>query len=857
MKRIILIYILLIFIFSPFLSRVKDNPYSLLAQNDTIPKINKTSIDTVITKKKSDLDTIVNYKASDSLTYNIKTKSMRLKSNAQIDYKVQKLNADIITINFDNSTLTSSSDTTKEKSKRTYPKFADGTQSFIGSNILYNFKTNQGTISTGETEITDGFYYGTKIKRVSENELFIQDGCYTTCNHPHPHYYFGSPKMKVIVKDKIFIDPIIFYVEDVPLFILPVGLYFPNKSGRQSGLIIPSPYFSNNRGVSIEDFGYYFALSDYYDTQIKASFYSKGGFTLKNFTRFKKKYSFSGNVNLEYGKTRYSPDDEYTSNWKLGLNYNQTITPQSNIVANLNFSSSDYNRNTTNNFNSRITQYISSNADYTESFDNGSSFSISYSRNQNIITNTYDQTMPRISYSLPNINPLKNLIKPTSSWSWLRDVSFSYSGNAIYSESKSKLDSDFVQSYKTKIVHSPRISISPKLGHFTINPYFDFSFNNYFRQVDYTFDNTDSSKHKNFRNGFFTEYNYRLGFDVSTVLWGVAKPKIFGINSIRHKLTPKIGFSYTPDLSDPKYGFYSKYVNPITNTEEIYSRYAEDDGGIASRSLQNNITYSLGNTFDIGIKQDSGNDKRVSLLNLTISGSYNLAADSLKMRDISMSFSVPQIAGFNLSGYGAFTPYAEEFGFIPGTKKYGYRLVNKLLLDQGRGLLMMKNFSVNLNTSFTDEGISIYQSKQDKNDSVSLGDRFNKRVNYEEDEFDNWGDNSSGYSPLRPKWNLSLGINYSYSRLSRFANNESFNIRANYSMSITQTWALTASASYDFINKELQAPMVSLTKTLHCWDLMFDWYPSGINRGFYLRFAISAPQLQDLKIEKRRNPLDY
>ena len=853
--------ILIIFILSSFYAnsvicqteQLTNNKVSLL---DTT-KTNNNVIDTTIKKRKSSLDTIVKFKASDSLIYNLKTKSMKLKNDAQIDYKLQKLEADIIILNFDNSTLNAESDGSKTKSKRIYPKFSDAGQSFVGSKILYNFKSNQGTISVGETEITDGFYYGSKIKRVSETELFIQDGCYTTCNHPHPHYYFGSPKMKVSVQDKIFIDPIIFYVEDVPLFILPIGLYFPNKSGRQSGLIIPSPYFSNNRGVSIEDFGYYFALSDYYDTQVKASYYSKGGFTLKNTTRFKKKYSFSGNVNLEYGKTRDNPDDSYTTNWKLGLNYNQIITPQSNLVANLNFSSSNFNRNTTNNFNSRITQYISSNADYSESFDNGSSFSISYSRNQNIINNTYDQTMPRIAYSLPNSNPFKKYIKPTSTLSWLRDVTFSYSGSGNYSESKSQLDSGFVQSYKTKLVHNPRISISPKLGHFTFNPYLDFSFNNYFRKVTYNYDETNNIKQKSFEKGLFTEYNYRLGFDISTVLWGVIKPKIFGINSIRHKFSPKIGFSYTPDLSDPKYGFYAKYVNPISNSTEIYSRYTEDDGGIASRSLQNNITYSFGNSFDIGLRQDTGLDKRVNLLNLTVSGSYNLAADSLKLKDVSVNFSVPQIAGFNLSGYGSFTPYAEEFGFIPGINKYGYRLVNKLLINEGRGLLMMKQFSINLNTTFSDEGISLFSNTKDKKDSISLGDRFNKRVNYEEDDFDSWGDNSSGYSPLRPKWNLSLGVNYSYTRVSRFQNNESFNIRANYSMNITQTWALTASTSYDFVNKELQAPTLSLSKTLHCWDLIFDWYPSGINRGFYLKFAISAPQLQDLKLEKRRNPLDY
>ena len=271
-----------------YLSKAQDNISDSLA----IGKNSAEKIDTVKVNTKSSLDTIVKYEAKDSLIYNLKSKTMRLKTEAKIDYKIQKLNSDHIILNFDNSTLIAESDTTKAPRLRQYPKFADGGQSFIGSRIYYNFKTNQGTISLGETEITDAFYYGAKIKRVSENELFVEDGCYTNCDDPHPHYYFGSPKMKVIVQDKIFIDPIIFYVEDLPIFIMPIGLYFPNKTGRQSGIIIPSFFYSKTRGMTIEDFGVYLALSDYYDTQFDFDYYTKGGYNITNRTRWKLKNNF-------------------------------------------------------------------------------------------------------------------------------------------------------------------------------------------------------------------------------------------------------------------------------------------------------------------------------------------------------------------------------------------------------------------------------------------------------------------------------------------------------------------------------------------------------------------------------------
>ena len=64
--------------------------------------------------------------------------------------------------------------------------------------------------------------------------LFVEDGKFTTCDLDHPHYYFGSPTMKITVKDKIVARPIFLYIADVPVFALPFGI-FPSERGRRSG----------------------------------------------------------------------------------------------------------------------------------------------------------------------------------------------------------------------------------------------------------------------------------------------------------------------------------------------------------------------------------------------------------------------------------------------------------------------------------------------------------------------------------------------------------------------------------------------------------------------------------------------
>jgi len=56
--------------------------------------------------------------------------------------------------------------------------------------------------------------------------------------------------------------------------------------------------------VVLEKFGYYFAASDYWDTQLSADYFSKGGYMLHNKTVVKVGDDLNTSVSLDYGKTR-------------------------------------------------------------------------------------------------------------------------------------------------------------------------------------------------------------------------------------------------------------------------------------------------------------------------------------------------------------------------------------------------------------------------------------------------------------------------------------------------------------------------------------------------------------------------
>ncbi len=79
------------------------------------------------------------------------------------------------------------------------------------------------------------------------------------------------------------------------------------------------------------------------------------------------------------------------------------------------------------------------------------------------------------------------------------------------------------------------------------------------------------------------------------------------------------------------------------------------------------------------------------------------------------------------------------------------------------------------------------------------------------------------------------------------------NVSSSLSFSITKNWKFTFSAGYDLVQKQVTAPYITIYRDLHCWEMNFNWYPTGVYRGFRFEIRIKAPQLQDVKITKESN----
>lgn len=817
----------------------------------------------VVQTKRSGLDSTVTYSSRDSTVFSLKKRTMLLKGDAEISLKQQKLNAESIEIDFNGSIVKAEGVQDSINGNIGYPRFEDNGEEFTGKTILFNLETRKGTITLGESKADEGgYYYGAKVKKDADNTLFIQNGCYTTCTKPHPHFYFGASKMKVVTNDRVFMENISFVVEDVPIITLPLGIYVPNKTGRTSGLLFNIPFVSTADGIVAQNLGYFWAINDYMDAQFTADIFSKTGYLLRNVWRYAVQNNVNGSLSIEYGRRRPDAQSEYVNSWRIIGNHQQTINPQTRITATFNIATSSFINRFAGELSDRLTQSLFSNAGYSTSFDNGTTLGIDVAATQNIVTKEYSVN-PNITYNVPTFFPLKSL---TNGHSWLNDIGISYFVRGAFSHNSVRSitnripgnpllsDTIFQERNSSVIRHNPSISISPKLGYFSLTPSISYSENWYFRSLTRSVNQIDSAITESVEMSALPmrETQFQASLGIGTRLFGLIKPRMFGINAIRHTFSPTLSFSYVPEYTARNSNNIRTYRDLRSNRDVEYSRF-ELDGGRGANRGSTFINYSLSNRFEAKLKQSDTADRNAELLQFDVSGSYAMALDSLNWSAITMAFRTPSIGMFNLNGNAGFTLYDEEknsFGVMSP--------INALLLERGKGLARLTYASVNITAQFASGTMTLGSEKNDSSSTQQwsyTGDRFTARTIDERDNVDYFGERGMGGRPLQFPWSMSTSVTYYYGEPIKGMINRRFDARADIDVRLTSTLNIRSSFSYDVINAMIVAPSISIIKDLDCWELSANWYPTGFNQGFIIRFAAKASQLRDLQLIKRNLPI--
>ncbi len=833
------IIILLTIISLPVLSQQSGDSLLYVPINDTL----KSAVDT---NRQGDVDAIIEYSATDSAIFDVSGDKLMLYNDAQLKYKEYDLKAARIILYRESSIMEAIGvpDTSKAGKFIGKPIFMEGDKRYDALKLRYNFSTRKGVIDMGSTELEGGYYLGEKIKKVDEDTYFIQNGRYTTCDKAEPDYYFGSPKLKVMQGDKVVAEPVYLFIDDVPIFALPFGI-FPNHSGRSSGLIPPAYGEDPTYGRYLSHLGYFWVVNDYYDLAVQGNYYTKGRIDLSTRFRYVLRYKLSGSVDIGGSKIRLGEftdnDKTFSDEWKIGIYHNQTIDPTTTLTANVNFlSSKNYYNTSTNNLSDLLRQNALSNVTLNK-FWEGTPYSISvnYSRDQNLSTGEISQVIPSVNFNRSQTFPFRGKNTSLFALKWYESVSLSYNSQLLYKDEKrlvnsAIIDGNFNRNTRGGIRQAVGLNAPIKVSEFSFSPFFNYNEIWYNKSIEKIFNPADSTVTTNNVNGFKAFRYFSTGVSLTTRLIGLFNTRIFGIRGFRHTVTPAITYSYQPDFSKPQWNVYKSYINQYGQGVK-YSLYEREVFGGAPSGEQQALNFSVGNVFEMKVKDTDSTDTKFQLLNLSAGINYNFAADSLRFSELGLSYRT-QIGSFlNIGGGATFNLYK----YVDGAGR-----INKFLWNEDKKLAQLTNFNISLSTTL--QGGQTVEEK----DSTKAEEELDQTSTQESEYVGVYGDKPVDFSI---PWSVTLGYNYSISKPNPSIITKYSNISGNLNFNLTRNWKFTFSAGYDIFQQQFSTPYITIYRDLHCWEMSFNWVPTGIYRGYKFELRIKAPQLQDIKVTKQTN----
>jgi hypothetical protein len=808
-------------------------------QRDTLPAPGQPLPQPPDTGAGGGIDTVVEYSARDSIVFILPTKTMSLYSRSKLRYERMELESERVQIDWRTATMRAqgvpdSSDSAGGGGFAGTPVMKDGPEQYSGRELSYNFRTKRGKIDLGATKIEDGVYNGETIKKTVDGDLFVRDGRYSTCDLPEPHFYFGSPKMKVGVRDKVVAEPIFLYVSNVPVFGLPFAV-LPNRAGRRSGIIAPGFGEDPQRGKFLSHLGFYWATSDYMDVAFRSDIYTKGGWALYGDYRYALRYDFTGSLKGDYKHlfTGEPSDPKRTeeNSYRLNLTHAQEFDPTTKLGVNFTFTSANSLTNSLN-LSQALNQNIVSNATLSRSWEGTpNSISINVGRTQDLRNGNITTTLPGLNFNHSQSFPFRSGGSGADETrSWYEDVSLGYGANfvnrlASYDKTVSGVygaggDPDSLGSATAReqdrnrtLAQNLSLNFAPRLGHVTVSPSVSYRDDRTFIENDVPGANpADStllvSKQTSSRkSGVLT-----AALSANTKFYGMAQPGFFGIDAFRQTVTPTVSLSY---------------ANPIIGEQRGKETMAANFG--------------LGNVFEIKMAPpDSGEATKVQLLNLNLGTSYNFSADSLRLAPLSVSFRTGIRNVVDIDGGASY-----DFYKLVETSPGRWTKVNTLLAsDEGR-LARLTSFRFNLSTQVAGGASSGPASTAGTMRPPGMPPGAGFPLNSPEAQPD-----------FSIPWSLQVSFAFSENKVQP-STSRSATFRGSFEFALTEQWKVSASGGYDLMGNEVVAPDITISRDLHCWFMNFYWVPTGPYKQYRFEIRVKASQLQDLKLTKQGSTRGY
>ena len=844
--------ILIILIFNNFLAQNKLE--NAPKNSDKAIAVSKT--DTVKIERER-LDDVVRSKA-DNIRNEVPKKMSYLNQNAEVSYQDMKINADYIQIDWDKG-LIFARGKVDSTGKITEPAVAtQGGKKYEYSEFNYNYKTKQAIAYNARTEESEGVIVAEKTKKVNDSVFFFFLGKYTTDEYflkkkdTIADYYLLAPDIKLVKgkeNSKLITGPIQMYIEQVPTpLILPFAI-LPFSEKRMAGILIPSFGERQDVGFFLNSLGYYLPIGEHFDVKTYFDYYTKGSWNFRPEVTYRKNYKYNGSFRGEIGTTirgikgleNYTKSSVYNIAWTH--TQDSKANPFFNFSASVNITSNKFYNNTVNNshiFNqSALNAQQNSTVSFTKRFLNlPITITGTGSYSQNFTTGLTDIRLPQLNVSTNQFYLFKpktgvrtgllENINVNTGLQFSNYVSGVKSGDLF---TKTMWD-NMQTGAKNKIELATNTTVA-KFFTFSLGANIDNVATT--KTISKNYNPVTNTLERNLNKNLTGYSTFSTSASLQTVLYGMLK---FGekskIQAIRHMVTPSIGFTYSPDFGDPKFGYFKSYYDE----RGVLTTYSIFEGGMfgsPNQGLTQSIGFNINNNLEMKVrsKTDSTGTKKIKIFeSLNISGGYNFAADKYKWSLISISTQTSFFQNkLSVNSNVLIDPY--QIVFIPGQEN-GIRTENF-------GHFNIQSFSMNFSFPLNNE---TFGKKEDLATKYKTKGEIRNEVYY----FD-----QDNYSRFNQPWTLNLNANYGYSKNNTRFGKSVASLGLDGSVKLTPYWSLSGNTHYDFVSKSLAYTRLGFSRDQRSFSFTFNWVPFGQYKVYDFFISIKANILKDAVKYKERS----
>ncbi|MFO8231527.1 MAG: putative LPS assembly protein LptD [Longimonas sp.] len=816
-----------------------------------------------------------------------------LYGEASATYQDNVLRAQTIQYRFDNDDLRATGPPS-DTARIPFPVFErEGEDGFRGAELAFNLRSQRGRVLQARTRADDASLRGGIIKRFEERTTFVADGIYTTDDRPPgetPSYSLRSPRMKVMNERWVYTGPIQLYIFNIPTPLwLPFGIV-PYTEGRRSGPLPPTYGEDQRRGFYLRDFGWYFAMNEFTDFAIRGGVWSGGSFEINPEFRYRRTDHYDGNLDLNMlferiGKPE-DPNFQKSIEGELRWRHNQDLSPTASVRGNIRLiTSSDFTQDNTTDFNDAVRQDINSSLNYTKNWpDGGRKLTLSASQNQNLSSGNTNLTLPDLSFNQRSFKPFER-DRVGQDEAWYERITTSYRGSlnndfvyrptdttdvawyeafaspSAYREGHS--DPDRPDPFDVEMSHRIPLSASFRVNRYNLNIRPNINYNSDWvlrtqrkQLVVDTLDTDDTTGvgtpvetevERTNEAEFAARHEFSTGVSLNTEFFGTFPVELGSFRGLRHRVQPSLSYSYRPDFNNPFWGRTRSYVSDTDGTVQRYDIFSGRDvqGSTERQSLDLNIS----NRFETKrVRTDSTGatqENTVQLLSLNASTSYNLAADSLNLSDISMSART-SISDYNVNVRGTLSPY-QYANVSESDDREQLAVVNRYMAARSP-LTPVRLTRLNATLS------GGFQSSSDApTPSSRTGQERGRGRRTGASESPPMGGADMGStrtaSPGRVDfsipWSVDFDLRYSMSRRFREADHDA-EVRTRFSFSVTPKWRVSGQTTVDAVQTKIATTQLSAYRDLGAWEMSFSWVPFGRFQSYSFSLNVKGGQLRNL-----------